>query len=100
MAGQDRRGIVVLAGGFGGSKMSDGIAQAAGAGRPVSIVVNTGDDLELHGLTVCPDLDTVLYTLTGWANDATGWGVRDETWSAKEMLGRDRKSTRLNSSHT
>ena len=88
MAGQDRRGIVVLAGGFGGSKMSDGIAQAAGAGRPVSIVVNTGDDLELHGLTVCPDLDTVLYTLTGWANDATGWGVRDETWSAKEMLGR------------
>lgn len=82
-----RQGIVVLAGGFGGSKLSDGIVRSAGD-RPVSVIVNTGDDLELHGLTVCPDLDTVCYTLSGWANDATGWGVRDETWSAKEMLGR------------
>ena len=52
----------------------------------MSVVVNTGDDLELHGLLVSPDLDTVMYTLAGLANDATGWGLRDETWSAAEML--------------
>jgi LPPG:FO 2-phospho-L-lactate transferase len=87
--------VVALAGGFGGSKLSHGLALAsdarAHAGREpldLRIVVNTGDDLEVHGLAVSPDLDTVLYTLTGWANDATGWGVRDETWSAKDMLGR------------
>jgi LPPG:FO 2-phospho-L-lactate transferase len=54
----------------------------------LSIIVNTADDLELHGLLVCPDLDTVLYTLGGLANEATGWGVRDETWSTKAMLER------------
>jgi LPPG:FO 2-phospho-L-lactate transferase len=87
--------VVVLAGGFGGAKMSHGLALASGAraaaGRApldLSIVVNTGDDLVLHGLCVSPDLDTVMYTLSGWANEATGWGVRDETWSAKEMLDR------------
>jgi LPPG:FO 2-phospho-L-lactate transferase len=52
----------------------------------LSVVVNTGDDLELHGLHVSPDLDTVMYTLAGLANDETGWGVRGETWSAAEML--------------
>ena len=83
--------IVVLAGGFGGAKLSHGVALAAeppGSGIELSVVVNTGDDLELHGLLVCPDLDTVLYTLAGLANDETGWGLRDETWSATEMLGR------------
>ena len=54
----------------------------------LSVIVNTADDLELHGLLVSPDLDTVMYTLAGVANDATGWGVRDETWSAAEMLAR------------
>src|SRR5690242_14820515 len=54
----------------------------------LSVVVNTGDDLELHGLHISPDLDTVMYTLSGWANDETGWGVRDETWSAADMLER------------
>jgi LPPG:FO 2-phospho-L-lactate transferase len=53
-----------------------------------SVIVNTGDDLELHGLAISPDLDTVTYTLAGLANDQTGWGVRDETWSAAEMLER------------
>ncbi len=83
--------VVVLAGGYGGAKLSHGLAMLAGsAGSPMdlSIVVNTADDLELHGLLVCPDLDTVLYTLAGLANEATGWGVRDETWSAREMLER------------
>jgi len=52
----------------------------------LTVIVNTGDDLELHGLHISPDLDTVMYTLSGWANDETGWGVRDETWSAAKML--------------
>jgi LPPG:FO 2-phospho-L-lactate transferase len=83
--------IVVLAGGYGGAKLSHGVALAAEAREPgpeLDVIVNTGDDLELHGLLVCPDLDTVLYTLAGLANEETGWGVRDETWSAAEMLAR------------
>jgi LPPG:FO 2-phospho-L-lactate transferase len=89
------RRVVVLAGGYGGAKLSHGLALAsaarATAGRPsldLTVVVNTGDDLDLHGLAVSPDLDTVMYTLSGWANESTGWGVRDETWSGKEMLER------------
>jgi len=83
--------VVVLAGGYGGAKLSHGVALAAEAREPapeLTVIVNTGDDLELHGLLVCPDLDTVLYTLAGLANEETGWGVRDETWSAAEMLAR------------
>jgi LPPG:FO 2-phospho-L-lactate transferase len=87
--------VVVLAGGYGGAKLSHGLALASGArsaagapGLHISVVVNTGDDLELHGLHVSPDLDTVMYTLAGLANDETGWGVRDETWSTSAMLSR------------
>ena len=90
-----QRRVTVLAGGYGGAKMSHGLALAsaarAAAGEAsldLSIIGNTGDDLEVHGLCVSPDLDTVMYTLSGWANESTGWGVRDETWSAKEMLDR------------
>jgi len=81
--------VTVLAGGFGGAKLSHGFALIA-AERDVdlSIVVNTGDDLELHGLAVSPDLDTVMYTLAGLADTPVGWGVRDETWSAAGMLER------------
>jgi LPPG:FO 2-phospho-L-lactate transferase len=85
----------VLAGGYGGAKLSHGLALASaarvGRGQPLldlSVVVNSGDDLELHGLSICPDLDTVMYTLAGLANDETGWGVRDETWSVAAMLAR------------
>ena len=91
------RSVVVLAGGYGGAKMSHGMALASAA-RPsgsdpssafgVTVIVNTGDDLELHGLSVSPDLDTVMYTLAGLANDETGWGLRDETWSTAAMLAR------------
>jgi LPPG:FO 2-phospho-L-lactate transferase len=59
-----------------------------GADVALSVIVNTGDDLELHGLYVSPDLDTVMYTLAGLANAETGWGVSDETWSASDMLAR------------
>ena len=79
--------VTLLAGGFGGAKMAHGFALlGAEHAVEVSIVVNTGDDMELHGLSISPDLDTVMYTLAGLANTDTGWGVRDETWSAAEML--------------
>ena len=73
--------VVVLAGGFGGARMAHGF-ELLGEGVSLSVIVNTGDDLELHGLHVSPDLDTVMYTLAGLANNETGWGVRDETWNA------------------
>jgi LPPG:FO 2-phospho-L-lactate transferase len=79
--------VTLLAGGFGGARMAHGF-ELLGDQVSLSVIVNTADDLELHGLLVSPDLDTVMYTLSGLANDATGWGVRDETWSATEMLGR------------
>ena len=82
-----RTNVVVLAGGFGGARMAHGF-ELLGEQVDLSVIVNTGDDLELHGLLVSPDLDTVMYTLAGLANDATGWGVRDETWSAAAMLER------------
>ncbi|MBA3778714.1 MAG: 2-phospho-L-lactate transferase [Chloroflexi bacterium] len=80
--------VTALAGGFGGAKLSHGLALLAAehAGLRLSVVVNTADDFELHGLHVAPDLDTVMYTLAGLANPDTGWGIRDETWSAAEML--------------
>ena len=79
--------VTVLAGGFGGARMAHGF-ELLGDEVSLSVIVNTADDLELHGLLISPDLDTVMYTLAGLANDATGWGVRDETWSAAEMLER------------
>ena len=79
--------VLVLAGGFGGARMAHGFA-LLGEDVRLNVIVNTGDDLELHGLHLSPDLDTVMYTLAGLANTATGWGVADETWSAAEMLAR------------
>ena len=79
--------VTVLAGGFGGARMAHGFA-LLGDEVDLSVIVNTGDDLEVHGLTISPDLDTVLYTLAGLANEETGWGVRDETWSAATQLER------------
>jgi LPPG:FO 2-phospho-L-lactate transferase len=78
--------VTVLAGGVGGAKLAHGMAMLPAV--DLSVIVNTGDDLELHGLAISPDVDTVLYTLAGLANADTGWGLRDETWSAHEMLGR------------
>jgi len=79
--------VVVLAGGFGGARMAHGF-ELLGDQVTLSVIVNTGDDLEVHGLHVSPDLDTVMYTLAGLANNETGWGVRDETWNASAMLER------------
>jgi LPPG:FO 2-phospho-L-lactate transferase len=84
--------IVVLAGGLGGSRCVDALARAAGA-ENVTAVVNVGDDVEILGLHVSPDLDTVLYTLAGLLDEGRGWGVRDETYGAlgmAEALGEER----------
>lgn len=79
--------VVILAGGFGGAKMAHGFALLNDRVE-LTVIGNTGDDLELHSLHISPDLDTVMYTLAGLANPDTGWGVRDETWSARAMLER------------
>ena len=71
--------ITALAGGVGGAKMAHGFAQLLSPEEFI-IIVNTGDDFEHLGLTICPDLDTVCYTLAGLANPETGWGRAGETW--------------------
>ena len=79
--------VVVLAGGVGGAKLADGISQSLPA-EDVTIVVNTGDDFEHLGLTICPDLDTVMYRLANVANDETGWGRSSESWHAIAEVAR------------
>ncbi len=79
--------VVALAGGVGGAKLAHGLGQVLAPGD-LSVVVNTADDVERHGLLVCPDHDTVLYTLAGLADREHGWGLADETWSAIDQLGR------------
>jgi LPPG:FO 2-phospho-L-lactate transferase len=81
------RDIVVLAGGVGAARYLEGVVQAAAPER-VAVIVNTGDDTELYGLTICPDIDTVLYTLSGQVEPSQGWGVRGDTYHALEMLER------------
>jgi LPPG:FO 2-phospho-L-lactate transferase len=75
--------IVVLAGGIGGARFLAGV-RATGA--EVTAVVNVGDDVTLHGLRVCPDLDSVMYTLGGGADAERGWGRAGESWTVKEEL--------------
>lgn len=77
--------VVALAGGVGGAKLADGLAQVLAA-ESLTIIVNTGDDFQHLGLQICPDLDTVCYTLAGLANPATGWGRAGESWNALESL--------------
>ena len=79
--------VVILAGGVGGARMADGFAQQLPLAN-LTVVVNTGDDFEHLGLTICPDLDTVCYMLAGLANPATGWGLRDDSWRAIEQVAR------------
>jgi len=72
--------IIALAGGVGGAKLAHGLAQIL-APQDLTIIVNTGDDFEHLGMYICPDLDTVCYTLGGLANPETGWGRVNETWN-------------------
>ena len=78
--------VVCLAGGVGGAKLAEGL-QAVLAPGSLTMVVNTGDDLERHSLTICPDLDTVTYTLAGVAG-TEGWGLSGETWNVMTGLTR------------
>src|SRR5436309_7254541 len=79
------RKIVALAGGVGGARFLRGLLQAA-PDADVTVIGNTGDDITLHGLRVCPDLDTVMYTLGGGIDADRGWGRAGETWAVKEEL--------------
>lgn len=77
--------IVVLAGGVGGARFLRGVLATAPSAE-VTAVVNTGDDVTLHGLRICPDLDTVMYTLGGGIDEDRGWGRAGESWTVKEEL--------------
>ncbi len=92
-AGSVRR-ITVLSGGVGGARflqgllhgLREGLVPGGTAETEVTVVANTADDWWIHGLKVCPDLDTVMYTLGDGIDHERGWGRRDETWSAKTEL--------------
>ncbi|MFF1277978.1 2-phospho-L-lactate transferase [Streptomyces marokkonensis] len=77
--------IVVLAGGIGGARFLRGLKRAV-PDADITVIGNTGDDIHLFGLKVCPDLDTVMYTLGGGINEEQGWGLTDETFRLKEEL--------------
>ena len=79
--------ILALAGGVGGAKLAAGLEGALDSPEDLLTVVNTGDDFEHLGLSICPDLDTVMYTLSGRANPETGWGLAGESWHFLEALG-------------
>lgn len=77
--------VVALSGGIGGAKLALGLYHAVPADA-LCVIANSGDDFEPFGLSVSPDLDTVLYTLAGLDNPETGWGRRDETWTFMRVL--------------
>lgn len=86
--------IVVLAGGVGGAKFLLGVKEHLGIAptgglateSPITAIVNTADDIVLHGLQICPDLDSCMYTLSGEADTERGWGRAGETWTIKQEL--------------
>jgi LPPG:FO 2-phospho-L-lactate transferase len=79
--------VALLVGGVGGAKLAYGLAKVLPA-EQLSVIVNTADDFELHGLHISPDVDTVMYTLAGIANPETGWGIAGDTFAAKKALAR------------
>ncbi|MCB2080166.1 MAG: 2-phospho-L-lactate transferase [Novosphingobium sp.] len=79
--------VLALSGGVGGAKLAAGLA-AVLPPEQLTIVVNTGDDFEHLGLTICPDIDSNVYALAGLNDTQRGWGVADESWHMMEMLGR------------
>jgi LPPG:FO 2-phospho-L-lactate transferase len=91
--------VTVLVGGVGGARFLLGVQQLLGLGQftsapaatgdhELTAIVNIGDDAWMHGVRICPDLDTCMYTLGGGVDPQRGWGHRDETWHAKEELAR------------
>ena len=79
--------VTVLAGGVGAARFLRGLMEVADHDQ-IAAVVNTGDDTELHGLSISPDLDTITYTLAGAIDPERGWGLAGETWQAMSALGR------------
>ncbi|MFO7278931.1 MAG: 2-phospho-L-lactate transferase [Thermoanaerobacterales bacterium] len=79
--------VAVLCGGVGAARLLAGLVRTVPPAG-VTAVVNTGDDMELHGLAISPDLDTVVYTVAGAVDPQRGWGLRDETWNAMAALER------------
>jgi LPPG:FO 2-phospho-L-lactate transferase len=79
--------VCALAGGVGGAKLAGGLQDVLPPGE-LSMVVNTADDFDLWGLHICPDLDTVMYTLAGISSPETGWGIVDESFETLNMLER------------
>ncbi|CAA9574810.1 MAG: Lactyl (2) diphospho-(5')guanosine:7,8-didemethyl-8-hydroxy-5-deazariboflavin 2-phospho-L-lactate transferase [uncultured Thermomicrobiales bacterium] len=84
---QRERSVTALAGGVGGAKLAQGLADVVPPSS-LSIVVNTADDFDLWGLRICPDLDTVMYTLAGLANPATGWGIAGDSSATLDAIAR------------
>jgi LPPG:FO 2-phospho-L-lactate transferase len=80
-----RKLVVALSGGIGGAKLALGFARVLGPGE-LLVVANTGDDFEHLGLSISPDVDTLMYTLAGLADETRGWGRRGETWAFMEAL--------------
>lgn len=78
--------VLALSGGIGGAKLALGLARVLAA-EELTVVANTGDDFEHLGLSISPDLDTLMYTLAGLDDAERGWGRRDETWSCMQALG-------------
>jgi LPPG:FO 2-phospho-L-lactate transferase len=79
--------VTVLAGGVGAARYLQGLLAVRRPGE-ITAIVNTGDDTELHGLHICPDLDTITYTVSGSVNPETGWGLAGETWATMGALER------------
>jgi LPPG:FO 2-phospho-L-lactate transferase len=77
--------ITVLSGGVGAARLLRALSMVVDE-RELTAVVNVGDDVVLHGLTICPDLDTIAYTLAGLNNDETGWGLAAESWRVMDAL--------------
>src|SRR6201986_4991848 len=81
-----RRLVLALSGGVGGAKLAPCLSLVLPADE-LLVVANTGDDFEHLGLSISPDIDTLLYTLAGINNPTTGWGRRDQTWSFMDSIG-------------
>ena len=77
--------ITALAGGVGAARFLQGLVEAVPE-KEITVIVNTGDDIELHDLYICPDLDIIMYMLAGIVNEERGWGIRGDTFHCLEML--------------
>lgn len=87
-----QKSVLALSGGVGGAKLALGLADVLPAGD-LHVLVNTGDDFRHLGLHISPDIDTLLYTLSGKSNQALGWGLADETWGVMQALEKLRGET-------